>query len=149
MITIAAENPLDADPARLIAGSEAELSALYPPEERFAFSPQELVTAGVHFLVLRVGGTAAACGGLAVCDGYGELKRIFVDPAFRGQGLAHSLLGALEEAARTHRLPAVRLETGIHQTAALGLYRARGYRACGAFGDYPADGASLFMELLL
>ena len=40
-----------------------------------------------------------------------------------------------------------RLETGISQPEALGLYRALGYQDCVAFGDYPSDDPfSIFME---
>jgi putative acetyltransferase len=39
-----------------------------------------------------------------------------------------------------------RLETGIHQPEALGLYRATGYTDRGPFGDYPQDPNSVFME---
>ncbi|MEM7423627.1 MAG: GNAT family N-acetyltransferase, partial [Pseudomonadota bacterium] len=80
----------------LIAGSEAELAALYPPEERFALSPQQLIDGDVHFVVLRDGGTSLGCGGLAPYPDYGELKRIYVVPERRGQGHAHRILNALE-----------------------------------------------------
>ena len=39
-----------------------------------------------------------------------------------------------------------RLETGIRQPEALGLYRASGYREIGPFGDYGPDPLSVFME---
>lgn len=43
-------------------------------------------------------------------------------------------------------LPLIRLETGIHQKAAIGLYRAAGFEITGPFGDYPDDPLSVFME---
>ena len=149
MITVRPEDPTTADARRLIDASETELAALYPPEERFAFSVNELVEAGVWFAVARIDGKALGCGGLATYPGYGELKRIFVAPEARGQGLSHAILDALEDRARALGLPVVRLETGIEQEAALGLYRSRGYRDRGPFGENPANGASLFLEKAL
>ena len=43
-------------------------------------------------------------------------------------------------------LPLLRLETGIHNTEALALYRRAGFRDCDPFGDYAPDPLSVFME---
>ena len=40
----------------------------------------------------------------------------------------------------------LRLETGVLQPEALGLYRKLGYRERGPFGAYAADPLSVFME---
>ena len=40
----------------------------------------------------------------------------------------------------------LRLETGIHNTEALALYRRAGFAECAAFGDYAPDPLSVFME---
>jgi putative acetyltransferase len=40
----------------------------------------------------------------------------------------------------------LRLEAGIHQPEALGLYEALGYVRRGPFGDYGDDPVSVFME---
>jgi putative acetyltransferase len=52
----------------------------------------------------------------------------------------------LEEIAAAEGFPLARLETGDRQPEALGLYRATGYVACGAFADYPEGPPSLFFE---
>lgn len=44
------------------------------------------------------------------------------------------------------RLRAIRLETGIHQPEAIGLYRSYGFQEIEPFGAYKADPLSLFME---
>ena len=59
----------------LIAGSEAELASIYPPDVRFAFSPQELVEAQVHFVVAWAEGEPAACGGFAPLAGHAARDR--------------------------------------------------------------------------
>ncbi|QDL91149.1 GNAT family N-acetyltransferase [Paroceanicella profunda] len=139
-------DPFAPEALALIAGSEAELAAIYPPEARFAFSPQELVEAGVRFLVAWRGGAAVGCGGVAPCAGYGELKRMYAAPAARGTGVAPALLAGLEEIARGLGLPLMRLETGTDSHAAIGLYTRSGYRPCPAFGTYTDNGSSVFME---
>ena len=56
------------------------------------------------------------------------------------------VLADLEAIARKAGLPLLRLETGIHNTDALALYRGGGFVACEAFGDYQPDPLSVFME---
>ena len=139
--------PVDAPEAlALIGGSEAEQAALYPPEVRYAFSPQELIAAGVHFVVAWADGQPAACGGFAPLEGYGELKRMFTDPAFRGRRLAGAVLIALEQEAAARGLPLMRLETGKNSPQAIRAYARAGYTRRGPFGDYPENGSSVFME---
>lgn len=135
----------------LIAGSEAELAAIYPPAVRSAFSPAQLIAAGVAFVLARdAAGHARACGGLAPladADGpYGELKRIYVAPEARRRGAAKAVIGALEAEARALGLPLLRLETGEASPEAIALYAALGYRRRGPFGAYRENGSSVFME---
>lgn len=130
----------------LIAGSEAELASIYPPEVRFAFSPQELVDAQVHFVVAWLDGTPVGCGGFAPLQGYGELKRMFTRPEARGRRIAGAILAALEAEAAARGLPLMRLETGEDSPAAIQAYARAGYARRGPFGDYEENGSSVFME---
>ncbi len=133
----------------LIAGSEAELASIYPPEVRFAFSPQQLIDAQVHFVVAWSEGAPAACGGFAPLSGYGELKRMFTRPDRRGRRLAGAILEALEAEARARGLPLMRLETGEDSPEAIRAYQRAGYVRRGPFGDYAENGSSVFMEKAL
>lgn len=146
MLSIERDDDLSPDALALIEGSEKELAALYPPEVRYAFSPDELREAGVRFVVGRAGGRPVACGGVAILDGYGELKRVFVDPAHRGAGHAGSIVAALEDVARAAGVDLMRLETGLASPEAIGLYRRLGYRERGPFGTYVDNGSSVYME---
>lgn len=143
---IAPASPDTPEALALIAGSEAELASLYIPEHRFAFSPQELIDAGVVFLIARADGAPVACGGIAPLDGYAELKRIYVTPDWRGTGAAAAILAALEDEARKLGLPLARLETGAASPAAIRLYAREGYARRGPFGAYAENGSSVFME---
>jgi putative acetyltransferase len=51
----------------------------------------------------------------------------------------------LEDKAAREGFPNARLETGIHQQAALGLYQRLGYEKTGPFGSYKKDPLSVFM----
>jgi putative acetyltransferase len=64
----------------------------------------------------------------------------------RGKGLAKKIMFELEYLMADRGLAWARLETGIHQTEAIGLYEALGYSMCEPFGDYLPDPLSVFME---
>ncbi len=85
-------------------------------------------------------------GAVKFMDGYGEIKRMFVPQSHRKKGVAQRILQALENHAMAGQLPCLRLETGIHQQAAISLYRSAGFRPIGPFGNYTKDPLSLFME---
>ncbi|MET9363696.1 GNAT family N-acetyltransferase [Streptomyces sp. NPDC006632] len=69
-------------------------------------------------------------------DGDAELKRMYVVPEARGQGLARRILAALEADARAAGRTRMVLETGIKQPEAITLYRSTGYEPCEKFGHY-------------
>lgn len=71
---------------------------------------------------------------------------MFVDPEARGLKVGRRLLAAMEAKAERRGLTAIRLETGIHQPEAIGLYKSSGYVERPPFGSYLADPLSLFME---
>ena len=89
----------------------------------------------------------AGCGAYVNHAGeYAEIKRMYVRPEFRGLKIGRRLLDALEARARAAGLHIARLETGVSQPEALGLYEEAGFRRRGPFGDYPADPLCVFME---
>ncbi|MEM7669523.1 MAG: GNAT family N-acetyltransferase [Pseudomonadota bacterium] len=143
------DDQLGPDSLAMIAESEEEQAAIYPAEVRYAFSPDQLRGAGVVFVTAYIGSTLVGCGGFAPCSGYGELKRIFVTRAARGQGLSRRIVDWLEHEARALGLPLMRLETGEDSPAALRIYETMGYRLIGAFGSYRENGSSVFMEKAL
>jgi GNAT superfamily N-acetyltransferase len=101
----------------------------------------------VAFFVLRDNGTPAGCGGIQLFGSeYGELKRMYVRPQFRGLGYGKLLLDHLADYARARGISLLRLETGIHQVAAVRLYENTGFERIGPFGEYKEDPLSLFYE---
>ncbi|MEE1771757.1 GNAT family N-acetyltransferase [Streptomyces sp. JV185] len=69
-------------------------------------------------------------------DGDAEIKRMFVIPEGRGNGLARRILAALEADARAAGRVRMVLETGDKQPEAIALYESSGYAPCEKFGHY-------------
>tara|TARA_R110002167_G_scaffold37161_10_gene116648 strand:- start:921 stop:1400 length:480 start_codon:yes stop_codon:yes gene_type:complete len=142
------------DIRRLIAGLDAELTPHYEPEQGHALSLDALFAPDVRFFVAHLDGQAMGCGGVGLYDGYAEVKRMFAAEAARGRGVASAVLRQLEETARAAGYSVLRLETGIHQHAAIAFYKREGFTECEAFGPYRemtphAIATSLFFEKAL
>ena len=153
-VTVTRERPDTADAAALIEQLEAHLAARYPDESRHGFTIQRLLDTDVHFFVLRVDGEAMGCGGILFVDGeddvpYAELKRMYVRPAAWGRGYGRRILEQLTGHAREAGITVLRLETGIDQAQAIGLYESMGFRRCPPFGPYRDDPLSPCYELRL
>ncbi len=144
---ITRERPDSADAIVLITELEAHLEPLYPAASRHGYSVEKLIAQGVAFFVLRANDAPAGCGGIQLFGTeYGELKRMYVRPEFRGLGYGKLLLDHLADYARAHGIALLRLETGIHQAAAIRLYERVGFQRIPPFGDYIEDPLSLFYE---
>jgi len=143
-----------ADARALIAELDGVLGAVYEPEQQHGLSVEQVFEQNVQFFVARVDGAAAGCGAIALFDDYAEVKRMYTREAARGRGVGKAILVRLEAEARDAGRAVLRLETGIHQAPAIGLYEGSGFRRCGAFGHYAAlaphrIAASIFYEKLL
>lgn len=144
---IVAERPDTPDAITLITELEEHLAPLYPTESRHGFSIEKLLHEDVAFFVMRHDGIPAGCGGVKLFGTeYGEVKRMYVRPQFRGLGLAKLMLTYLQEYAREQDVRLLRLETGIHQREAIGLYERMGFRRIPPFGEYHEDPLSRFYE---
>ena len=147
MLQIGPEDPRELYLAALLAEADAYSRSLYPDESRNPADAAFLAGPGVQFLVARAGGAAVGCGALVLLGGgAGEVKRLVVRAAARGQGVGRALLAAIEAAAEREGLACLLLETGPRNEAALGLYRRSGYRERPPFGSHRANPHSVFME---
>jgi putative acetyltransferase len=146
-MTIAFESPDQPDVIGLIAELDAYQDSLYPPESRHILDLASLKQPNVLFAVARDStGEAIGCGAIVLCPEFGELKRMYVSPRGRGQGVARKLLALLESRAISAGCKLFKLETGPYQHEALALYAAAGYERRGPFGDYTNDPLSVFMQ---
>jgi GNAT superfamily N-acetyltransferase len=144
---ITSERPDTPDAMVLIEELESHLEPFYPQTSRHGYSVEKLIKQGVAFFVTRRNNVPAGCGGVQFFDlEYGELKRMFVRPQYRRLGLAKLMLEHLEAYSLEHEIPLLRLETGIYQKEAIGLYERMGYRGRPPFGEYTNDPLSVFFE---
>jgi len=135
----------------LIGELDTVLNAAYEPHQRHGLNIAQLFEPHVRFFIARLDGAAVARGGIALFDGYAEVKRMYTRPAVRGRGVAKAVLRRLEDETRAAGKTLLRLETGQFQPEAVGLYRRAGFVSCGPFGHYAQMPArdietSLFFE---
>jgi GNAT superfamily N-acetyltransferase len=101
-------------------------------------TPADFSPPGGAFVAIYDGDRAVAGGGVKrLDDEAAEIKRMYVVPDCRGRGLSRMLLGALEDAARDLGYTFTRLDTGVHQHAALRLYPSAGYLEIDDYNDNP------------
>jgi putative acetyltransferase len=150
MSLIITAEPFDSDDARrLIAGLDAGLAEVYPPEQRFGpnLKPEHLEDGRGTFLVARDGGRAVGCGAIRVLDPMSaEVKRMYVEPEVRGRGVGKAVMTALETAARRLGVQRLVLETGVHQDAAIALYERAGFTRIDCWGEYTSSPSSICYE---
>ena len=143
---ISQESPDQPQVIALIADLDAYQDTLYPAEARYALDMASLTKSNVIFMVARDDeGAAVGCGAVVITGGMGELKRMYVRPHHRGQGVARNVLVALEAASLKAGCEQLLLETGPYQPEALAFYSKQGYKKCGPFGGYADHPLSVFM----
>lgn len=134
---------------RLIDELEEHIESFgYPQESRHGFSVEKLIRENVPFFVIYAP-MPIGCGGIKLFPDYGEIKRMFIRPAFQGQGYAKAMLHHLADHALQHNITLLRLETGIYQIPAIKLYESFGFTRCGPFGEYRDDSISVYMQMSL
>ena len=82
-------------------------------------------------------------------DGTGEIKSMRTHPDHLRQGVGAAILDHIITTAHAQGLARLSLETGSGEAfePALAMYRKRGFRSGGAFGDYEASAFNQFMHL--
>lgn len=102
---------------------------------------------GAGIWLARDGEAVAGCIALRPLEeiaGCGEVKRLYVKPAYRGQGIAERLLEALEAYARESGYGAIYLDSKDDLMAALRFYARHGYVECARYNENPQ--ATVFMR---
>jgi len=126
MVTLVPEDPASPDARWCLGHYFAELRDRF--EEQF--DPQSTLPAGRLdiFLVARLSGQPAGCGGLkTLAPGVGELVRMWIDRPHRGLGIGTRLLAALEAEATARGHRRLRLYTNRALTEAQAMYKRHGY----------------------
>lgn len=105
---------------------------------------------GALLIARDASGEALGCVAMRPLDepGICEMKRLYVAPAGRGQGLGKKLALAIIEAARVAGYREMRLDTLATMHDAQRLYRALGFVEIGAYYETPIEN-TVFMSLAL
>lgn len=139
--------PEDRDLHALIEKLDEELLRRYPAEGIFGLDFSDPKVKEMTFCVAYAGGRPVGCAGLRPLDETAaELKRMYVEPEYRGRGVASAILKYIEGKAVERGFGLIKLETGPKQPEAIGLYKKLGYRQIELFGEYVGCVHSYCME---
>jgi GNAT superfamily N-acetyltransferase len=137
---IVAGDPGSGEGERLLRAMTDEIDDLYNDRDgsihQVSASIADMSPPTGAFLLVRADGANIGCGGLKRLDDETcEIKRMYLEPAWRGRGLSRRLLAALEDRARELGYRRARLDTGDRQPSAKRLYEGAGYRHIDDYND--------------
>lgn len=146
-VTVVATNPYRPAARLLVDHLWEELDRRYGPNPGSRFTPEQIDVPGLLFVVAKADGRPVGCGAvLPFSEEVGEIKRMWVEPDARRQGVAEGILYGLESMAREKGYQFLRLETGIRQPEAVALYTKWGYAPIDCWGVYAGDPLSRCFE---
>lgn len=100
------------------------------------------------FIVALIQGDVVGCGAVRTLDpGIGELKRMWVSPERRRQGIGTALLHSLEQLSIELGHERLRLDSNQELSEAIALYVREGFMPTDRYND--ADNATHFFEKAL
>ena len=146
MITCSRTNALQEDFCTLVKELDRDLAAR--DGEDHSFYAQYNTTSQIkHVIVAYKDGMVAGCGAVKEYDVHTmEVKRMYVLPTVRGQGIAAAVLKALEQWAAELGYKKCVLETGKKQPEAIALYTKSGYVQTPNYGQYKNVANSICFE---
>jgi GNAT superfamily N-acetyltransferase len=147
--TVATLRPLPYDhpvAAYLVEQVQQEYVQRYGGRDAAVVDAAEFLPPRGIFLVAEVDGEPAGCGAWrALSPWVVEIKRVYVEPAFRRRGLAQAIVVALEAGAARAGHGSVVLNTGQEQPEALALYADLGYGPIERYGIYACSPGAVFL----
>ncbi len=137
-LTVMIENPHSETSLRLITELSLDLGATYGTDGTAGFNPHHVSVPRAAFVVAWLDEEPVGCGALRPTEdeNVGEIKRMYVRRASRGQGISRHILNTLEQIAIGHYYTHLILETGTRQLEAIGLYHAMDYHPIPCYGEY-------------
>ncbi len=125
----------------------AEYDKVYGAEVMQNYHPLNTLENIFCTVLVYCNGVPCACGGIKrFDDNTVEIKRVFVLPSHRKQGLGELILRRLEEQAVAAGYKRAVLETAKDMTAAQALYRKLGFTFMTNYGPYKGDDLCVCME---
>lgn len=142
--------------ARLVYGADPKFAALaWELDQEYVrrfgetalkyrqYNSLEKITAAC--LILKEG-KAVACGGIQELDECtAELKRVYVKPEYRKNGLGRKIVETLELQALWQGYTRAALETGREMPEAVSLYTRLGYKEVEPWGPFVGDEVCICM----
>ena len=136
MLQIIRTDATNSDFGQLVSLLDKEL-AVRDGEDHAFYAQFNKVDTIRNAVVAYLNDMPVGCGAFKpYAPGIAEVKRMFVQPAVRGQGIASQVLMALETWARELNYNELILETGQAQPEAIGLYVKSGYAIIPNYGQY-------------
>jgi GNAT superfamily N-acetyltransferase len=127
----------DPELVALVAALDWELRERERASSTSSGSGADPVSDTARYLVAVLDGRVVGCGAVQTLDeATGEIKRMYVRPAYRGRGISRQLLAALEEMAWSSGQYVLRLEIGEFMIEAIKLFASSGYAPISAYGRY-------------
>ncbi len=138
----------------LIRRLSDELTKMYdtPPDAAEQYIQEAKPAERGAFAVAFAGEEPIACGMIrpyAEDAQVAEVKRVYVEPAWRKRGVGRVIMIALEAEAKSLGYRKTLLETGILQPAAIRLYESLGYQRCPCYGRYASDPLSVCFDKVI
>ena len=134
----------DAQVAYSLVSEYYQAASVLLRDDRDSFSKQYFEPGTGIWLALYDGQAVGSIALRKLLPGAAEIKRMYVRPEWRGQGISLRLLAAAERFARETGYRWIYLDTSDEMTAARRLYERQGYRPCPRYNQNPQ--ATIFMR---
>ena len=117
-------------------------------KNRTGFIPYNLSESISNVLIAYADGKAVGCAGLKRYSGQDvEIKRVWVEPEWRGKHIATALMDQIEDKARQMGFKRAILQTRPIMPDAVGLYESRGYLLVENYPPYDKLEGAICMAL--
>lgn len=136
MITLIRTTAQNTDFIALVQKLDAGLAVIDGDEHTY-YAQYNKIDGIKYAVVAYVGKDPVGCGAIKEFDPQSvEVKRMYTEPACRGEGIATRVLGELEQWAAEMGYETCMLETGKRQPDAIALYQKNGYVTTPNYGQY-------------
>lgn len=136
----------DPDFQQLVVLLDADLR-IRDGEDHAFFAQYNKIDSIRHVVVAYRNGQPVGCGAFKPYEGRtAEVKRMYVHPDHRGQGIAAAVLATIERWAADEGFDTCILETGFKQPEAIALYQKAGYQVIENYGQYAGITLSVCMQ---
>jgi putative acetyltransferase len=149
MITYTRTDSDNPDFQQLVTQLDADLAVR--DGDQHDFYHQFNKTTGLKYVIVAYDQEhPVGCGAIReYVEGVMEVKRMYVPPERRGQGIATAILKKLEEWAAAMNYQKCLLETGKNQPEAIAMYHKNGYAVTANYGQYENVDNSVCFEKVL